>query len=484
MSQISFSRPYASIPTVDIDPEILFDPSAGYVQVTAGSSTLAFTFTSASALNGWTWVLTAQTTFDYSGGGLPTGALASMEIRDPFRVLVAVVTDLAGLAISVADMMADPARVLSQNDTVAGSDGDDVLYGLAGDDVLTGGLGDDRAFGGAGQDRFTGGQGADTFHGEAGADTGYGNEGDDSLYGEAGDDALFGGGGNDTINGGDGYDVATGGLGADVLIGGADNDDLRGSEGSDTINGGDGEDFLFGNADADLIEGGEAFDRIFGGAGDDQLFGQNGDDRIEAGAGDDFVDGGQGHDDLFGGAGDDRIEGLGGADRLTGGNTFGDSVGLADPSDGSSAGVVAGSGNDTFVFFGRTPGVGDSVVGAGFNNGSADVITDFGGLTNAVAEDRDQLDFIEAGAAANYFERGTVVQGGFNAARALANDVFTQEAGARYVAVQFSASADTANGVGGVVIFLDTDGNNQVDQQVTLLGVTLDDLANDGSFIV
>lgn len=72
-----------------------------------------------------------------------------------------------------------------------------------------------------------------TFPGTPGNDTLTGTEEDDVINGEGGDDTLTGAGGNDVINGGDG---------SDRLIGGAGNDVLTGGNGTDTLLGGDGDD--------------------------------------------------------------------------------------------------------------------------------------------------------------------------------------------------------------------------------------------------
>ncbi len=53
------------------------------------------------------------------------------------------------------------------------------------------------------------------------------------MSGGAGDDLLVGGGDNDTLSGGAGADTLSGGMGDDVLVGGADDDLLAGNAGRD-----------------------------------------------------------------------------------------------------------------------------------------------------------------------------------------------------------------------------------------------------------
>lgn len=68
--------------------------------------------------------------------------------------------------LSVANGTNDPMLVLEGgdgNDTLIGTEVDELLRGLAGDDRLTGGAGNDVLEGGLGRDTLSGGDGADTF---------------------------------------------------------------------------------------------------------------------------------------------------------------------------------------------------------------------------------------------------------------------------------------------------------------------------------
>lgn len=113
------------------------------------------------------------------------------------------------------------------NDTIAGSEGVNLLFGGGGNDTLAGRGGEDQIFGGDGNDAESG---------DAGSDTVVGDGGDDTLQGGADPDGLNGGEGNDQLDGGPGNDVFIGGPGndtamyssrtkdVDVTLDGSDND--------------------------------------------------------------------------------------------------------------------------------------------------------------------------------------------------------------------------------------------------------------------
>lgn len=150
-------------------------------------------------------------------------------------------------------------------------------------------------------------QGNDTVYGTNFDDLLWGREGDDRLHGEDGDDEIWGGEGQDTVTGGDGNDRIQGDAGTMTRLGRYYPNSLGEA---DTLSGGAGDDYVDG-------QGGD--DTISGDAGNDTLLGGRGDDRILAGKGDDWVLAGAGRDTVDGGDGADRIEGFEGADRLTGG---------------------------------------------------------------------------------------------------------------------------------------------------------------------
>jgi Ca2+-binding RTX toxin-like protein len=135
------------------------------------------------------------------------------------------------------------------NDTIKGSDADNVLKGLAGADSLSGRDGNDTLIGGAGNDVLDGGDGSDTadFSGGTSAivdlrfevpqDTGMGNDillGIENLIGGSASDRLTGSAAANVLAGGGGADLLSGEAGADSLNGGAGNDVLDGGAGRDT----------------------------------------------------------------------------------------------------------------------------------------------------------------------------------------------------------------------------------------------------------
>ncbi|MBK5914194.1 VCBS domain-containing protein [Rhodocyclus purpureus] len=106
------------------------------------------------------------------------------------------------------------------DNTIVGTDGDDVIDAKAGNDTVYGVNGDDSLVGGSGADTLYGGAGSDTIAGDEGRDAIYGGSGDDLINGGTDNDVIYGGSGNDTITGDVGNDTIVGGFGADTLTGG------------------------------------------------------------------------------------------------------------------------------------------------------------------------------------------------------------------------------------------------------------------------
>jgi Ca2+-binding RTX toxin-like protein len=269
----------------------------------------------------------------------------------------------------------------SNNDTLDGRGGNDLLMVGTGNHSLTGGSGIDTvAFtenggipdpsvtislalqGGAqatgagnwtldGIENLSGGTNNDSLTGDGNANV---------LAGNTGNDTLVGGGGNDTLYGDGAIQIDyAGGPGtsgpiatiADVtsvdpsLVDG--NDTLEGGAGSDTLNGGGGSDtasyehnggrveVFLGGGGADEYDAagnylssdafvsienviGSAFDDfIVGDAGTNHLDGLGGNDQLVGGAGGDTLDGGDGNDNL---RGDNGTNSVVGNDTLHGGN--------------------------------------------------------------------------------------------------------------------------------------------------------------------
>lgn len=123
------------------------------------------------------------------------------------------------------------------NDTIKGSNGNEIMLGGAANDKLFGYGGRDYLDGGSEDDRLWGGRGTDVL---------YGRSGEDRLQGGGGIDYLLGGRDNDKLWGGVSGDYLYGGLGRDELSGGLGRDNLWGGRGTDYLTGGSGSDsFLF-----------------------------------------------------------------------------------------------------------------------------------------------------------------------------------------------------------------------------------------------
>ncbi|MBP9735078.1 MAG: VCBS domain-containing protein, partial [Rhodoferax sp.] len=136
-----------------------------------------------------------------------------------------VLTGLGDEAIDALDdvetnvVLAALPGTYTDDDVIQGSETDDhSLSGGSGNDVIDGGGGSDVLLGGTGDDELIGGDGDDTLIGEQGSDTLTGGEGDDELIGGDGDDTLIGEQGSDTLTGGEGDDELIGGDGDDTLI--------------------------------------------------------------------------------------------------------------------------------------------------------------------------------------------------------------------------------------------------------------------------
>ena len=154
-----------------------------------------------------------------------------------------------------------------------------------------------------------------------------GTDDQDMLIGNGGRDHLYGLGDNDTLNGGKGNDVLDGGEGDDKLIGGAGKDMMVGGDGADEFIGGRGKDtvdysgstekvtvLLAANASAEGAAG-DTFNRV------ENVIGSGYNDTLQAGRGG-IARGGDG-DDLLAGGGDlmshedgGRLQGDGGLDTL------------------------------------------------------------------------------------------------------------------------------------------------------------------------
>jgi Ca2+-binding RTX toxin-like protein len=320
--------------------------------------------------------------------------MVAVQHQEPSDELV--VRGLGGNDALSAPMLAAQALSLTLDggagdDTIAGSQGVDLLLGGDGNDTIDGNAGADRALMGAGDDTFVWdpGDGSDTIEGEAGADTmrfnganiaervslvadgnrlkffrAPGNVTMDTVGVERVDFNALGGPDSITVSDLTGTDVGTVNLDLASTLGGgqgngqADHVIVEGTNDGDGIrvNSAASGVVVAGlravvairhqePADALAVDGVEGNDDIAaaglpaqaiglvlaGGPGDDELFGGQGDDRLVGGDGNDTLDGSKGNDLAQMGAGDDTFE--------------------WDPGDGSDT-VEGEDGSDTMSFIG------------------------------------------------------------------------------------------------------------------------------------
>ncbi|GAB4345375.1 MAG: hypothetical protein Fur0042_09950 [Cyanophyceae cyanobacterium] len=121
--------------------------------------------------------------------------------------------------VAAGELAATPngLRALAGDDTIAGSDGADIIWGDEGNDSISGGAGNDYLRGNEGNDTLNGGAGSDFLNGNQGNDLVSGGAGNDFVRGGQGNDQLLGDAGDDVLCGDFGSDTLTGGLGADVF---------------------------------------------------------------------------------------------------------------------------------------------------------------------------------------------------------------------------------------------------------------------------
>ena len=154
--------------------------------------------------------------------------------------------------------------------------------------------------------------------------------GNETLFGSDDDDVVNLLAGNDFYRDFNGRDSVLGGDGNDTIWGGADQDTLDGGEGNDEIIG-QGDDSLFGGSGDDFLLSGAVYGsnggvfRMSGGAGNDYIYSEGLGDTLDGGIGDDIIIGvgryfsyGAGPDSILGGDGNDNISGGGNVLHLDG----------------------------------------------------------------------------------------------------------------------------------------------------------------------
>ena len=217
------------------------------------------------------------------------------------------------------------------DDTLVGSDADDLFYPYGGDDAIDGAGGTDLVLYDRSGTPIHGdlaagvatGQGTDTlaalegFVGGSSGDVFIGDDNDNVFIGGPGPDDFSGGGGDDYMDGGANLDEMDGGPGTFDMVDfhaapqGVTADletETAAGDGADRLI---GVETLFGSPHDDAFSGDALGNFLFGMAGADDLRGRGGDDGLDGGEGNDSLDGGAGTDDCFAGETEAECESAG-----------------------------------------------------------------------------------------------------------------------------------------------------------------------------
>ncbi len=261
----------------------------------------------------------------------------------------------------------EPEVTQIDEETLIGTEGDDILIGGGGNDTINGLDGNDTLDGGAGNDTLEGGDGNDTYkYAYDGSDTVSDTSGTDTIYlttRDSSGNSYWGDGGyfsgNDLV-------ISSTSTSLDKLT---IKDAKLSSSGIETITyhaadnkwadntlkialNGEVSDtthlMYFGTLGDDIIAAGKAYAEIYLNNGDDTASPGDGGGWAQGGDGNDTLTGGIGSDNLYSGSGNDTLDGGAGNDTLEGG--------------GGDDTLTGGPGSDTFIF------------GLNFGN---DTITDF-----------------------------------------------------------------------------------------------------------
>lgn len=237
------------------------------------------------------------------------------------------------------------------NETITGTQVDDIIFGQNGNDILNGGEGNDTLNGGNNDDILTGGNGNDILVGGGGVDILNGDAGND-VFEVSGTTAR-----DDTFNGGADNDVIRNSGTGNITFNGStifnSIEEIDGNGARINIDAGSVVDFssIITSTNVSEIRGNNStttFETITGTQDDDFINGQNGNDILNGADGDDILNSGNGNDTLNGGLGNDTLRGNGtGANILNGdeGNDIFDARGL----EGRDNTFNGGDGNDIIV---------------------------------------------------------------------------------------------------------------------------------------
>lgn len=367
-----------------------------------GNGLGTFSYQWQQSANGVTWAniagATNATFTPNNPGGTTFGAQAGLQLR-----VVVSFTDGGGTAEQVISNATGPTGVdwdgNGNNNTLAGTAGDDIADGGGGNDTLNGNDGNDLLNGEGDNDTLNGGQGNDVLNGGGGNDTVIGGIGLDTMSGGAGNDTLTGGAGNDTIDGNGADDVA-------VFAGAVGNysvtttgtslvvTDNVGTDGVDTVS--NVETLRFNGVDYAVVAGTGGNNNLNGAngaAGSQAVFGFAGNDAINGGAGNDIINGGDANDTIT------QTGATGGRDLVDG-----------------------GAGNDTYVLLGVTTGpvetfriyaraAAEAAGISGLNANTEIVITRNGTNNASIIAELDNIEEINVNAL-NVSSPGGIPQGG------------------------------------------------------------------------
>ncbi|MCY7337672.1 MAG: TIGR03118 family protein [Chamaesiphon sp.] len=209
----------------------------------------------------------------------------------------------------IADFTQIANKLLAQDPSIVGGDGDDVLRGTKKSDFFQTGKGKNTMFGNKdGDDVLSGIKKSDFFQAGKGNNTMFGNMGDNVFaaadgnnvaHGGRGADLFYLGDGNNTMYGGQGIGIFMAGDGNNIAYGGADRDLFILGNGNNTVHTGNGMNIVMTGKGNDILYGGSDRDYLYTGAGDDIIHGGEGNNVISAGIGNDVVYLGNGANQLL-----------------------------------------------------------------------------------------------------------------------------------------------------------------------------------------
>ncbi|HEY0594866.1 peroxidase family protein [Sphingopyxis sp.] len=366
-----------------------------------GNGLGAFSYRWQQSTDGVTWVniagATGSTFTPDNNPGMLFGDQAGLRLRAAVSF-----TDGGGTLETVFSAATGPTGVNwngnAADNTLNGTEGDDIADGGNGADTLNGNGGDDNLYGANGADTINGGDGNDLLNGSLGGDTLLGGAGNDTLLGGAANDMMTGGAGNDSINGEDGnvdtagfntianYTIESNGTTVTVT-------DNTGATGTDTLV--NVEAMRFNGVHYTIVNGtggnNANLNGVGGTAASQAVFGLGGIDTIDGGAGNDFIHAGAGNDTVT------QTGGTGGRDIVNGG-------------DGTDTFVLNGvAGAETFRIYTRAAAEAAGI--SGLNTNTEIVVTRNGTGNAQVIAELDNIEEINVNAL-NVSSPGGVAPGG------------------------------------------------------------------------